>query len=65
MYKGQPKDRRGVSVIPQLEITNLWSMRREMGWVLQCTALRVFEDSVECPFADDAVIGDGSESAEQ
>ena len=44
-----PEDWRRVTVIPQLEVSNLWSMSREMGWVIQCTALRVFEDSVECP----------------
>ena len=48
-----PEDWRRVTVIPQLEVTNLWSMSREMGWVIQCTALKVFEDSVECPFAAD------------
>ena len=48
-----PADWRRVTVIPQIEVTNLWSMSREMGWVIQCTALKVFEDSVECPFAAD------------
>ena len=49
-------------MIPQLEVTNLWSMSWEMGWVIQCTALRIFEDSVECPFAADE---DETESMEQ
>ena len=49
-------------MIPQLEICNLWCMSREMGWVIQCTALRVFEESVDCPFAASEA---GSESAEQ
>jgi hypothetical protein len=57
-----PEDWRRVTVIPQLEVTNLWSMSREMGWVIQCTALRVFEDSVECPFAADE---EETESMEQ
>jgi len=46
-----PEDWRRVKVIPNLEISNLWCMGREMGWVIQCTALRVFEESCECPFA--------------
>ena len=46
-----PLDWRRVTVLPQLELSNLWCMSREMGWVIQCTALRVFEDSLECPFA--------------
>ena len=57
-----PLDWRRVTVIPQVEVSNLWSMSREMGWVIQCTALRVFEDSVECPFAASEA---ESESAEQ
>ena len=57
-----PTDWRRVRVIPQLEIPNLWSMSREMGWVIQCTALRIFEESVECPFA---AIGAESESMEE
>jgi hypothetical protein len=60
--RGPPEDWRRVTVIPQLEVTNLWSMSREMGWVIQCTALRVFEESLECPFAADE--GE-SESMEQ
>ena len=48
-----PEDWRLVTVIPQLEVTNLWSMSRELGWVIQCTALKVFEESVDCPFAAD------------
>ncbi len=35
-----PTDWRRVSVIPQLEITNLWSMSREMGWVLSPIHIR-------------------------
>ena len=46
-----PEDWSRVSVLPQLEIVSLWSMSREMGWVIQCNALRVFEDSAACPFA--------------
>jgi hypothetical protein len=57
-----PEDWRRVTVLPQLEVTNLWSMSREMGWVIQCTALKVFEDSVECPFAADE---EETESMEQ
>jgi hypothetical protein len=57
-----PEDWRRVTLIPQLEITNLWSMSREMGFVIQVTALRVFEESLECPFAVDGV---GSESMEE
>ena len=52
-----PLEWRRVTVIPQVEISNLWSMSREMGWVIQCTALRVFE-----PFAASEA---ESESAEQ
>jgi hypothetical protein len=48
--RGPPEDWRRVTVIPQLEISNLWVMGRELGWVLQCTALKVFEESLECPF---------------
>jgi hypothetical protein len=57
-----PEDWRRVTVIPQLEVTNLWIMSREMGFVIQCSALRVFEESVLCPFAADE--GE-SESMEQ
>ena len=57
-----PEDWRRVPVIPQLAVTNLWSMSREMGWVIQCTALKVVEDSVECPFAADE---EETESMEQ
>jgi len=57
-----PLDWRRVTVIPQIEISNLWNMSREMGFVIQCTALRVFEESVECPFA---VIEGESESMEE
>ncbi len=57
-----PEDWRRVTVIPQLEVTNLWMMSRELGWVIQCVALKVFEDSVECPFA---VAEEESESMDQ
>jgi hypothetical protein len=56
-----PEDWRRVTVIPQLEITNLWSMSREMGFVIQVTALRVFEESLECPFAVDEVESESME----
>jgi hypothetical protein len=46
-----PTDWRRVTVIPQLEIVSLWNMSRELGFVIQCNALRVFEESLECPFA--------------
>jgi hypothetical protein len=48
-----PQDWRRVTVVPHLEIVSLWNMSRDLGWVIQCTALRVFEDSPECPFAVD------------
>ena len=57
-----PEDWRSVTVIPQLEVTNLWCMSREMGFVIQCVALKVFEESLECPFAADE---EESESMEQ
>ena len=57
-----PEDWRAVTVIPQLEVTNLWCMSREMGFVIQCVALKVFEESLECPFAADEV---ETESMEQ
>ena len=60
--RAAPEDWRRVTVIPQLEITNLWNMSRETGWVIQCTALRVFEESLDCPFA---AIGAESESMEE
>jgi hypothetical protein len=46
-----PVDWSRVTVLPQMEVVSLWSMSREMGWVIQCNALRVFEDSAACPFA--------------
>ena len=42
-----------VTVVPALEICNLWVMSRELGWVIQCTALKVYEESTDCPFAAD------------
>ena len=48
-----PTDWSRVTVIPALEISNLWVMSRELGWVIQCTALKVYEESTECPFAAD------------
>jgi len=46
-----PEDWSRVTVLPKLEISNLWIMGREIGWVIQATALQVFEESVDCPFA--------------
>ena len=46
-----PEDWRRVTEINNLEIVSPWCMSREMGWVIQCSALRVFEESCECPFA--------------
>ena len=56
-----PKDWSRATVLPQLEVVSLWSMSREMGFVIQCNALRVFEDSAECPLA---VVEEESESME-
>jgi hypothetical protein len=56
-----PEDWSRVSVLPQLEIVSLWGMGRDLGWVIQCNALRVFEESSECPFA---VVEEESESME-
>ncbi len=56
-----PEDCSRASVLPQLEVVSLWSMGRELGWVIQCNALRVFEDSAACPFA---VVEDGTSSME-
>jgi hypothetical protein len=46
-----PEDWSRVTVVPALEISNLWIMGRELGWVIQCTHLRVYEESTLCPFA--------------
>ncbi len=62
MRREAPKDWRRVTVVPHLEIVSLWNMNRDLGWVIQCTALRVFEESLECPFAAG---GDESESTDQ
>ena len=48
-----PEDWSRVTVVPHLEICNLWIMSRELGWVIQCTALKVYEESAACPFAAD------------
>ncbi len=48
-----PEDWSLVSLVPHLEISNLWIMSRELGWVIQCTALKVYEESAACPFAAD------------
>ncbi len=56
-----PEDWSRVSVLPVLEIVSLWGMGRDLGWVIQCNALRVFENSMDCPFAAEE---DESESME-
>ena len=48
-----PEDWSRVAVIPCLEICNLWIMSRELGWVIQSTALKVYEESTACPFSAD------------
>jgi len=39
--RGPPEDWNRVTVIPALELCNFWIMSRELGWVIQCTALKV------------------------
>ena len=45
-----PEDLRGSLLVPRINVSHLWMMSREYGWVLQVGDMMIIESSEECPF---------------
>ena len=45
-----PEDLRGSLLVPRINLSHLWMMSREYGWVLQVGDMMVIDNSEECPF---------------
>ena len=45
-----PQDWRAVELVPSLVLRHVWKMGKDMGWVIECTDLQVFESKATCPF---------------
>ena len=47
-----PADLRNHEMVPRINISHLWMMSREYGWVLQVNDLMVCEGAEICPFSE-------------
>ena len=47
-----PADLRTHEMVPRINVSHLWMMSREYGWVLQVNDLMVCESVEECPFTE-------------
>ena len=47
-----PADLRNHEMVPRINISHLWMMSREYGWVLQVNDLMVYEGEEVCPFTE-------------
>ena len=45
-----PEDLRGCLLVPRIQLSHLWMMAREYGFVLQVGDMMVIDSSEECPF---------------
>ena len=45
-----PQELRGSLLVPRIQLSHLWMMSREYGWVLQVGDLMVLDSTEECPF---------------
>ena len=45
-----PEELRGSLLVPRINISHLWMMSRDYGWVLQVGDMMVIDCSEECPF---------------
>ena len=45
-----PQDWKNCKFVARVNLSHLWLMSREMGWVVNITDLQIFEDQWVCPF---------------
>ena len=45
-----PQELRGSLLVPRIQVSHLWMMSREYGWVLQVGDMMVLDSTEECPF---------------
>ena len=45
-----PQELRGSLLVPRINLSHLWMMSREYGWVCQVGDMMVIDPSEECPF---------------
>ena len=49
-HRELPEDLRGCLLVPRIQLSHLWMMAREYGFVLQVGDMMVIDSSEECPF---------------
>ena len=45
-----PEDLRGCLLVPRIQLSHLWLMSKEFGWVMQVNDMMVLDSTEECPF---------------
>ena len=52
-----PADLRNTDLVAKIQLSHLWMMSREYGFVLLCTDLQLRSSSAECPFEETGAFG--------
>ena len=52
-----PEDLRGVQMVCKVQLSHMWQMSKEYGFVFQVTDLMLHSSAAECPFEDGAFGG--------
>ncbi len=50
--RDMPVDLRTIEMVPRINVSHLWMMSREYGWVMQVNDLMICEGEELCPFAE-------------
>ena len=48
-HRELPEDLRGSLLVPRINLSHLWMMSREYGWVLQINDMMILDNAETCP----------------
>ena len=49
-----PEDLRNTDIVARIQLSHLWQMSKEVGFVMICTDLQIHSSAAECPFEEES-----------